>query len=514
MIVPALVLPRHTCYTCPMTNLGYTAEEPIAAIATALSPAAIAIVRTSGKGCAALVAKLFSRPDALRTAQGNSLVYGWIVEKDDAGKVLRRIDEVMLGVYRQPRSFTGEEMVEIYCHGGVAVVQAVLSLLLRSGFRQALRGEFTFRAFINGKADLTKAEAVREIIDSRTDVSRGKAAGRLAGNLHRSLEAVKQAVTALLASIEVAVEYPEDEETIADSFDLVALHRVRDELGVLLDGWKSERLYQEGAKIVLAGRTNAGKSSLFNALLREDRSIVSDVEGTTRDYLENMISFDGIPCRIFDTAGLRQTDDPVEGEGVLRTRSLAEEADLLLYLVDSTKGLTAPDEAFLAGGTGGSHVPALLVWNKCDKEGALSLPVGTAAPVSRFKGAVRVSAKTGEGLGELIACVRTLLTGGAGPDGSAAGGTTSGRSAADMAAGTPADKTSGAALGSERQKEAAAAAYERLTHAARVAESGELGLDAVVQDLEDALDSLGEITGEVTSDDILESIFSSFCVGK
>lgn len=496
-----------------MTNLGYTAEEPVAAIATALSPAAIAIVRTSGTGCISLVSSVFSRPKALREASGNSLVYGWIVEKDADGKVLRRIDEVMLGVYRQPRSFTGEEMVEIYCHGGVAVVQAVLSLLLSSGFRQALRGEFTFRAYINGKADLTKAEAVREIIDSRTDVSRGKAAGRLAGNLHRSLEAVKQAVTALLASIEVAVEYPEDEETIADSFDLAALCRVRDELGCLIDGWKSERLYQEGARIVLAGRTNAGKSSLFNALLREDRSIVSDVEGTTRDYLENMISFDGIPCRIFDTAGLRQTDDPVEGAGLLRTRSLAEEADLLLYLVDSTAGLTAPDEAFLAGiagrsgeaaGTGETAVPVVLVWNKCDKEGSRPLPSGTGsesrtgngAPDSRFTKAVRVSARTGGGLAELIACVRTLLTGG-----TAAGG-------------TPADKTGGAALGSERQKEAAAAAHERLTHAVRVAESGELGLDAVVQDLEDALDSLGEITGEVTSDDILESIFSSFCVGK
>ncbi|MBP5465815.1 MAG: tRNA uridine-5-carboxymethylaminomethyl(34) synthesis GTPase MnmE, partial [Treponema sp.] len=437
-----------------MTNLGYTAEEPIAAIATALSPAAIGIVRTSGSGCISLVSAVFSRPDALRAAAGNSLVYGWIVEKDAAGKVLRRIDEVMLGVYRQPRSFTGEEMVEVYCHGGVAVVQSVLSLLLRSGFRQALRGEFTFRAFINGKADLTKAEAVREIIDSRTDVSRGKAAGRLAGNLHRSLEAVKQAVTALLASIEVAVEYPEDEETIADSFDLAALCRVRDELGGLLDGWKSERLYQEGAKIVLAGRTNAGKSSLFNALLREDRSIVSDREGTTRDYLENMISFDGIPCRIFDTAGLRQTDDPVEGEGVLRTRSLAEEADLLLYLVDSTAGLTAPDEAFLAGGAGGATgtgvtaVPAVLVWNKCDKEGSRPLPAESGVPGSRVMKAVRVSAKTGEGLGELIACVRTLLTDGV----NEACGTRGAGGAAEGAAGRQ-----DVALGSERQKEAAAA---------------------------------------------------------
>ncbi len=465
-----------------MTNLGYGAGEPIAAIATALSPAAIGVVRTSGEGCVDLVARSFSRPGALREAGGNSLVYGWIVERGEDGRICRRIDEVMLGVYRKPRSFTGEEMVEIYCHGGIPVVKAVLSLLLRTGFRQAERGEFTFRAYINGKSDLTKAEAVREIIDSKTDASRGRAAGRLAGALHEKIDSIKRNVTDLLASIEVAVEYPEDEETIADSFDMDALLRAQKELEMLLDGWRSERLYQEGAKIVLAGRTNAGKSSLFNSLLKEDRSIVSDVEGTTRDYLENMISFDGIPARIFDTAGLRQTDDLVEGQGVSRTRALAGEADLLLYLVDSTKGLSGEDEAFLSA----SHVPAVLVWNKCDREGSLPLPPDTG----NWRLSVRVSAKTGQGMGDLLARVKEFLLCGAGTDGPAA------------------------ALGSERQRDAARDAFERLSHAVTVALTGGLGLDAVVQDLEDALDSLGEITGEVTSADVLESIFSNFCVGK
>ncbi|MBP5156874.1 MAG: tRNA uridine-5-carboxymethylaminomethyl(34) synthesis GTPase MnmE [Treponema sp.] len=467
-----------------MTNLGYGAGEPIAAVATALSPAAIGIVRTSGEGCIALVARLFSRPKALLEAGGNSLVYGWIVERGADGSIVRRIDEVMLGVYRKPRSFTGEEMVEIYCHGGIPVVKAILSLLLHSGFRQAERGEFSFRAYINGKADLTKAEAVKEIIDSKTDASRGRAAGRLAGALHEKIDALKQTVTELLASIEVAVEYPEDEETIADSFDVDALVRLQADLEALLAGWKTERLYQEGAKLVLAGRTNAGKSSLFNALLKEDRSIVSDVEGTTRDYLENMLSFDGIPVRIFDTAGIRQTDDPVEGQGVLRTRALAGEADLLLYLVDSTKGLCDEDEAFLAA----SDTSAVLVWNKCDREESLPLP--TPASGGTWSRSVRVSAKTGQGMGDLTACVKGFLTAGAGTDGSAV------------------------ALGSGRQRDAVVATCERLAHAVRTARTGELGLDAVVQDLEDALDFLGEITGEVTSDDVLESIFSTFCVGK
>ncbi|MBQ9539325.1 MAG: tRNA uridine-5-carboxymethylaminomethyl(34) synthesis GTPase MnmE [Treponema sp.] len=490
-----------------MTELGYTAGEPIAAIATALSPAAIGIVRTSGDGCVALLANVFSRPDALLQAGGNTLVYGWIVERDKDGKVSRRIDEVMLGVYRKPRSFTGEEMVEIYCHGGIAVVKAVSALLLQSGFRQAERGEFTFRAFVNGKADLTKAEAVKEIIDSRTDSSRGRAAGRLAGLLHDKIDGIKQEVTALLASIEVAVEYPEDEETIADSFDIEELKRLSGEIGLLLSGWKTERLYQEGAKIVLAGRTNAGKSSLFNALLKEDRSIVSDLEGTTRDYLENMASFDGIPVRIFDTAGLRQTDDPVEDEGVSRSVSLAQEADILLYLVDSGRGICAQDRDFLLsyGASGATRLsgdaaptpatgadvpnraaPVVLVWNKCDKEGSLPLPSGEG---ENWDIAVCISAKNGQGLGDLVAAVKALLTQAAGVD-------------------------SPVALGSERQRDALAESWERLEHAIRVAQDGELGLDAVVQDLEDALDFLGEITGEVRSTDVLESIFSSFCVGK
>lgn len=470
-----------------MTSSEYTPQEPIAAIATALSPAAIGIVRTSGRGSISLVARIFSRPKALLEAKGNTLVYGWIVGRGADGTIESRIDEVMLGVYREPASFTGEEMVEIFCHGGISVVRSVLALLLRSGFRQAERGEFTFRSYINGKTDLTRAEAVREIIDSKTDISRGKAAGRLAGNLYRTIDAAKQDLIRLLASIEVAVEYPEDEETIADSFDLEALRGILAGLEDLLAGWKSEKLYQEGAKLVLAGRTNAGKSSLFNALLREDRSIVSDIEGTTRDYLENLASMDGIPVRLFDTAGLRETDDPVEGEGVSRTRTLAGGADILLYLVDSTAGLCDDDREFLSAP---GLPPAVLVWNKCDKEGSKPLP----SP-GEWRLAVSVSAKTGQGMDDLIAGVKGLLVGGSDSKGAGASSTE-------------------AALGSERQRSACAAAAGRLSHAVSVAETGELGLDAVVQDIEDALASLGEITGEVTSDDVLESVFSNFCVGK
>ena len=336
-----------------MTNLKYTPEEPIAAIATALAPAALGIVRASGKNCIELFSKIFSRPKALLEAAGNTIVYGWIPN----------IDEVLVSVFRAPKSFTGEDMIEISCHGGVHVVQAVYNLLLKSGFRAAEKGEFTFRAYINGKADLTKAEAVREIIDSKTDESQSRAAGRLAGNLYEAIDGVKKHIVDTLAAIEVEIEYPEDEETIADSFDSSELKKAEKTLSELADSWKSEKIYQDGARVVLCGRTNAGKSSLFNALLKEDRAIVSDIEGTTRDFIESWIDFSGIPARLFDTAGLRETSDAIEAVGVERTRDLSEEADLILYLVDSKAGLTEEDKSFISEHT---EIPLILVWNKCD----------------------------------------------------------------------------------------------------------------------------------------------------
>jgi len=451
--------------------------DTIAAIATALAPGAIGIVRTSGKGCIELVAKIFSRPKALLEAKGNTLVYGWIKDGES------RIDEVMLGVYKAPASFTGEDMVEIFCHGGVKVVSAVLSLLLKSGFRQAEKGEYTFRAYINGKTDLTKAEAVREIIDSKTEASRSHAAERLAGNLYKEIDDVKHLIIDTLATIEVGIEYPEDEETIADSFDKEHLEQARDRLTSLVTSWKSEKLYQDGAKVVLAGKTNAGKSRLFNALLKEERAIVSDIEGTTRDWIESYVSFDGVPARLFDTAGIRETEDIIEARGVELTKDLSRQADVILYLVDSTSGLKEEDKAFIdEAKQNQSNTPLILVWNKIDKEGSQSIPEGYNA--------VGISAKQGLGVGELASAVKKCILGST-------------------------DTTvQGTGLGSQRQKESVAEALERIEHAIEIAEDQSYGLDAVVQDLEDSLDSLGEVTGDVTPDDVLGSIFSHFCVGK
>jgi len=481
----------------------YTPNESVAAIATALGPSALAVVRTSGADCISLVSRIFSRPRALLNADGNSLVYGWI---QNGGE---KIDEVMLGVYRAPKSFTGEDMVEIFCHGGTAPVSAVYRLLLQSGFRAAEAGEFTFRAFINGKTDLTRAEAVHEIIDSKTQDARSRACGRLAGSLYEELERIKKSVLCALSALEADIEYPEDENAVAGAFDPASLTEARDRLSSLIASWECEKLYRDGVRMVLCGRTNAGKSSLFNALLKEERAIVSDIHGTTRDWLESWISFGGVPVRLFDTAGLRETEDRVEQAGVERTLDLSADADILLYLIDSRSGVHAEDERLIKKLERGGK-PLVIVWNKidtleADERNAPAAEDGrgqktTAADGQRdstdgaadmFQNAVhvRVSAKTAQGMDDLTQAVKKLLF-----------------------AETQTERFQ-AGFGSVRQKRSADEALESLNHAIAVADLG-LPPDAAVQDMEDALASLGEITGEVSPDDILENIFSRFCVGK
>lgn len=463
-----------------MPNPKYAPEEPICAVATALAPAALGIVRCSGKNCVELLSKVFSRPKALLSASGNTLVYGWIKNGE------AKIDEVMVSVYRAPKSFTGEEMVEISCHGGPGVVMAIHNLLLNSGFRQAERGEFTFRAFINGKADLTKAEAVQEIIESHTGEGRSRAAGRLAGNLFEEIDSIKKLITDTVAEIEVEIEYPEDEETIADSFNSQKLEDAAERLQQLNDSWQGEKFYQDGARLVLCGKTNAGKSSLFNAILKEDRAIVSDIEGTTRDWIESFVDFDGLPVRIFDTAGLRETDDVIEAHGVELTKNLSEDADVILYLCDSSSGLSEDEKEFLNS----VSKPLVFVWNKVDKtEKKPSLEADFLKTNKFIKKEIAISAKNGLGFADLYAAVKEVLFDGISSERPQAG------------------------LGSARQKTSVEEALNCVRHALFMAKE-DIALDAVVQDLEDALNSLGEVTGEVTADDVLGSIFSRFCVGK
>ncbi|MDR2551910.1 MAG: tRNA uridine-5-carboxymethylaminomethyl(34) synthesis GTPase MnmE [Treponema sp.] len=466
---------------------GYGDTSPIAA--QAAGGTALALIRTSGRGTLELLAKVFSRPKTLRTVPGSTVVHGWITAPPGE----RRIDEVLVSVYRPPRSYTGEEGADISCHGGGAAARAILEILHKAGFRNALPGEFTFRAFMNGKIDLTRSESVMELVSAKTRPALERAARRLSGSLEGEVKKIRELLLELTAAVEMCLDYSEDEAgTGEEEAGRLPLRGIAEEalerLRALSATYRREKLYQEGALAVIAGRPNAGKSSLFNALVNEDRSIVTEIPGTTRDWIEGRISLDGIPLRLADTAGLRSTEeaDRVEALGIERSRDLIREADLVLYLADGSLGITEEDAAFLEecekSPEGGR---ALLVWNKADIREAPEEIKKSRGPLAE------VSARTGKGVEGLCGRIKALLTDSLGAEAGESPG----------------------ALGTLRQKEltdrALSAMEESLTLAAR-----EEPLDLIAPLLRDALDALGEITGEVSSADILERMFSRFCLGK
>jgi tRNA modification GTPase len=472
----------------------YGDRNPIAAPATALSGSALALIRTSGEGAVDRVAAVFSRPQKLRQAPGNTIIHGWI--QNPRGE---RIDEALLSVYRAPKSYTGEEGVDISCHGGIAAVTAVMGALREAGFRDSLPGEFTFRAFMNGKMDLTRAESVMELVSATTETGRRRAAGRLSGALEGEIREIKTLLVEVLAGTELFLDYSEDEgvELSAGGEAEGRLPHRRlaeealDRLRVLADSYRMEKLYREGALAVIAGRPNAGKSSLFNRLLREDRSIVTDIPGTTRDWIEAWVSLEGIPLRLADTAGLRAPEssggDPVEKMGMARSRELLQSADLVLYLIDGTGGFTAEDAAFFREyprSFGEKAPPPILpLWNKTD---AAPLPEGSLPP-----GTLGISAKTGRGIPEMA---------------EAAAGALKARYGDPEAGSSP-------GIGTGRQRECILRARESLEEALDMAEREE-ALDLIAPLLREGVNALGEITGEVSTAEILDTLFSQFCVGK
>ena len=462
----------------------YGDDAPIAAFATSPGWSALTLIRCTGAGSPELAAAVFSAPGKLLQAAGNTVVHGWIVTAN------AKIDEVLVSVFRAPKSYTGEDGVDICCHGGGAAGKGVMDALRAAGFHDALPGEFTFRAFMNGKLDLTRGESVMELVSARTDRGRHNAVSRLSGVLETEINAIKKKLVEILSGVEVFLDYSEDEIGIdadEDAGRFTGLEPAREALArlrMLAESWKRERIYQEGVLAVIAGRPNAGKSSLFNLLLKEERAIVTEVPGTTRDWIEAWVSIEGVPVRLADTAGLRESLDPVEKIGVERSRDLLEAAELVLYLIDGEAGFTAEDAAFIGEL---KQKPHLIIWNKVD----LALPSAD----NEIKECVCVSAKTGEGIAALTSAIAAAIT-------TAINGEMGARA-----------ETSPAALGTERQKnlvEAAAAALEEaLALAVR-----EEPLDIIAPLLRDAINSLGEITGEVSTADILEEMFGKFCVGK
>ncbi len=447
-----------------MKDLYVDTEEPICAIATPLAPSALGIVRFCGKNSLQLFSQVFSRPQALRNTPHRGACHGSIRDQTGAD-----VDDVVVLVWREGGGYTGQEGGDIMAHGNPTILLGIVEVLTRSGFRSAGPGEFTLRAFLNGKLDLTQAEAVDSLIKARTTRAAGLALKRLHGGIRREIEEAKQAILDQLAQVNIQLDYAEDDvETM--KLDRVRLRAVLERLESLVATSRRGSLYQEGLRVALVGPVNAGKSSLFNRFLQEERSIVSEEAGTTRDFLEGWISLEGIPLKLFDTAGLRETDNRVEHEGIRRSRDLAAAADLVLFVWDGLRGLPKTEESF--------EKPTIKVWNKVD--------VAPEVPETW----IGVSAKNGLGWRDLIDALKTKLK-------ELEGGGAQG----DLS------------LDSQRQAELLSRAARSL-HDALDAEDLDLPHDMIALDLQDALDALGEITGEVTTADVLNRMFGSFCVGK
>lgn len=428
---------------------------------------AIAVIRASGPDCArALFALTGKTMETTPRRMARAVI-------SHTGK---RLDDAMAVFYRAPVSYTGEDMFELFCHGGPAVLRAVLGALAEEGLRPAEPGEFTRRAFLNGKVDLTQAEAVMDLIQAQARLSADAALEQMQGRLRREIEAAEALLTDALSAISAAIDYPEEMDE--DVFTALPgqLLAARESLAALIAQGKGGRVLREGFKVVLIGRPNAGKSSLLNALLGYDRAIVTPQPGTTRDVLEEALTLDGVPLRLYDTAGLREAADEAEREGVTRARDAFAQADAVLVLLD---GSTPPTEADFALLRDTANAPRVLLRTKAD--------LGKAWPDDAFAEIlpedgrfIGVSVRTGEGLSALREALKAI----AGP-------------------------VAGAYVTNARH----IYALEEALCAVRQAKDA-ADYDCAATDIRDALCALGRITGRAVDDAVIENIFARFCVGK
>lgn len=450
-------------------------DDTIAAIATPLGEGALAIIRLSGPDALAIADKCFE-PIGLASskptdADTHTLLYGNIVAEG------RTVDEVLLAVMRTPRTFTREDTVEITCHGGMVASQAVLQTVLAAGARSALPGEFTRRAFLNGRIDLTQAEAVSDVIHARTDLALAAANEQLAGKLSQRINELRDGLMQTLAHIEAHIDFP-DEDIAPDTLAQLTgrLDAALEFIDELLATANEGRILRRGIRAAIIGRPNAGKSSLLNQLLGHDRAIVTPTAGTTRDTIEETANIRGIPVVFIDTAGLREAADGIEAEGIRRSHESIAHAELILHVLDAGEAFTAEDQKYLEEFSGKKH---LLIANKIDQPRVLNVPVDSH----------ETCALDGTGIESLKDAIRDLVW--------------SGAIRADMLP----------AMINARHQDALRRARAGLTDSLASLRD-EATLELIAMDLRIAANAVGEVVGKTSTEDLLDSIFSQFCIGK
>jgi len=466
--------------------------DTIAAIAAGGgAPSAIGVVRVSGPDCFAACGRVFRSARPFEELEARRMVLGEFLDRE--GRVL---DRGLAVRFPGPRSYTGEDSAEFHCHGSPVVLREVLAALFAAGARQAGPGEFTKRAFLNGRLDLTQAEAVIDLIDAETAAAARNAAAQLDGGLRRALEPIQEALLDITSRFYAVVDYPDEDIQDAGPEEIAAaLRQAEGALTALLSTCKRGKVLKRGVRTAIVGLPNAGKSSLLNALAGYERAIVTDIPGTTRDTVEESVLCGGVLLRLIDTAGLRETEDAVEKLGVERSRRAMEEAELILLVRDGAVEACPENkahweaEAVLLNQVARTGKPWLCVESKCDLTGPHAFSVGLIQKdASNPAACLCVSSVTGQGLDRLEEAVATLFP-----------------------AGDPGE--AGSLLTDRRQEEAADRARAAVRRALEALENG-LTPDTALTDAEEALDAIGELTGRTAKEEIVERIFSRFCVGK
>ncbi len=457
-------------------------DDTIAAIATPPGLGGIGVIKISGPSSEQIVGKIFRPLKQPRHFDSHRLYYGRIMDPSSG----RAVDEVLVSMMRGPHTYTREDVAEINCHSGYAVLGRILLLVLGCGARHAEPGEFTKRAFLNGRIDLTQAEAVADVISAGTSEALELAAGHLAGTLRERLKAVKDALVDVLSSLEASIDFPDEDPRIVGGLDLAGqLEReALNPLSEIYASYEYGRVYREGVSVAIIGRPNVGKSSLLNALLEEERAIVTSVPGTTRDVIEESLNVRGIPVRVIDTAGLRESRDEIEEIGIRLTRRSMGRADLIIFVADGSMELTREDWDLCEEIRGRRFI---LVLNKMDL-GLRVDPEGlrTALAPSDL---VPISALEGRGIDRLKDAVFSAVVGGT------------------------ADFACPKIVLNVRQHAVIGRALPLLSQAKRGLDAG-TSPDITAIDIRDALDCMGELTGQTTPDDVLDRVFSRFCIGK
>jgi len=456
-------------------------DDTIAAIATPIGIGGIGIIKISGPKATEIATQIFRPRNVSLPFKSHHLYYGEVVDPQGS----YAIDEALLSFMAKPRSYTREDVVEINCHGGYLVLREILELILKAGARLAEPGEFTKRAFINGRIDLTQAEAVVDLIESKTSLSLKYASSQLKGIISQEINALKRELVEMLSILEASIDFPEEDLEVATPSHLISqTDHLISRVEKLLSTYNEGRLYREGVSTIIAGKPNVGKSSLFNALLGEERTIVTPVPGTTRDFIEEIINIKGIPLKIIDTAGLRDPADRIEEEGVRITKDKLDQADLIILVIDSSVKLDEQDEALLSTLRGKRTVVA---YNKIDLPRKASLEK-TPRGLSGVQ-VVLISALYKTGIEELKEAIVSLLI-------------------------THARSLPSCPIISNLRHKLILEKVLALTQSVREGLQKNIPHEFTASDIQAALNSLGEITGHTTPEDILDQIFSRFCIGK